>query len=149
MIDKSLQKSLSVLKSTFCTTNEKRLEALKDQLKLYISQHANSVNVGRLTKEQYNEVVRLNINHANQDDLSSFLKHCLKYIFVMFRNYKVVDSGKFEFEFGKDSVFKTFSTFASPNERTMRPDGNVLVFGLVVLGFLAYLHSPFLISKEK
>jgi hypothetical protein len=133
-----------------------RMEELKDKLKLYISQHGDSVRVGRLTEEQYNEVVRLNINHANQDDLSSFLKHCMKYIFIMFRNYEVVDFGKFELEFGKEGILKTSATFASPNERTMRPDGNVLVFfgSLVALGLgfltVVYLRSPpFLISKEK
>jgi hypothetical protein len=145
----------SLLCFALMANNQERNQFLKDQLKLYISQHGDTFRVVALTEEQYNEVVRLNMNHANGEDLTSFFKHCMKYIFVLYsRSYEVIDSSKFELEFGTDGRLKTSVSYSANLERTMKPDGNMLVFGVVIvivslamiIGFstlvLVYLGSP-------
>jgi hypothetical protein len=130
---------------------QERIDFLREQLEHHIAVHANSICVA-LMKEQYNEVIKLNINYANQKDLTSFFKHCMKYIFILYRrNYEVVDFIKFKTDFGIDECYKTSTTISLKNERTMTPDGNVLVvFGtLAILGvvLIACLRSPLVIPK--
>ena len=122
---------------------QERLDFLRAKLEQYAVENVPSVKL-YLTKDQYDEVIRININHANdEDNLLSFYKHCLKYIFILYKQYEVLDTVKFETEFGSDGRFKTSTQYYTRNERTWTPDGNIALVALSVVAifglYLAHL----------
>jgi hypothetical protein len=110
---------------------ESRAE-LRNEFKNWLLTHLPSINLN-LTEEQYDEVVRANLNHVNAQDMNSFYKHCVKYmVFFYGRQFDVIDSVEFEMGLNKLGVTSKWSSRNNRVERTSTVDGNVLA--IVVLG---------------
>ena len=87
------------------------------------------------------KIVELNTNHLQGQitiqSLNSFTKHCLKYIFTIFKKDIVVED---ESMLGSLKKWQLgFSTKSVNQQRTIKPDGNVVIMsGVILAAILAW-----------
>lgn len=92
--------------------------------------------------EELLKIVELNNNHLQgqitMQSLNSFTKHCLKYIFAIFKkDITVEDKSMLGVSLKKWQL--EFITKSVNQQRTIKPDGNVLIIsGVILVAILAW-----------